>query len=169
MSRLEPGDESRSRRGEAAATGARSQSREVRVVAPAVVPEGIPAPTATGHPAGSEQEVRVRWSEPADPPAVSGRHTRIPACGGHPRKSCAPPPTVAETIDGLIAEGIAALQRFGREGGAAARSHRLDGGEGRLQVGHRQASDQARTGVDSDRAPGIAAAQPSGQSDHHGS
>lgn len=79
--------------------------REIRVVAPTVTPEGIPAPSAaviqpdaeggrgplvgTGGPA---RGVRPSYSDPR--------------LWGPPEKVIMPPKTVAETIDGIIAEAI---------------------------------------------------------------
>lgn len=80
-------------------------SREIRVVPPTVTPEGIPAPTTavvqpeaeggtgplvgTGGPA---RGVRPSYSDPR--------------LWGPPEKIVSPPKTVAETIDGIIAEAI---------------------------------------------------------------
>lgn len=79
-------------------------SREIRVVAPIVAPEGIPAPRAQA----------VPTAEPGNGPLVGkGGPSRgiepsysDPRLWQPPTRIVAPPKTVAETIDDLIAEGI---------------------------------------------------------------
>lgn len=79
-------------------------SREITVVAPTVVPEEIPAPRAEAAPT----------AEPGNGPLVGkGGPSRgiepsysDPRLWQPPTSIVAPPKTVAETIDGLIAEGI---------------------------------------------------------------
>lgn len=91
--------------GKSGGDGRPVQSREIRVVAPEVVPEGIPAPKAT---------VTTPEAEGGTGPLVGtggpARGVRPsysdPRLWGPPQKIVAPTPTVAETIDGLIAEGI---------------------------------------------------------------
>jgi len=80
-------------------------SREVRVAAPTVTPDGVPAPT----PGPSEPAVEggtgplVGTGGPARGVRPSYSDPRL---WGPPEPIVAPPPTVAETIDGLIAEAI---------------------------------------------------------------
>lgn len=92
--------------GRSGGDGRPARPREIRVVAPAAVPTTLPAPSApvaktpenegvgplvgTGGPA---RGIRPQYSDP-----------RV---WGPPGKIVAPPKTVAETIDGLIAEAIA--------------------------------------------------------------
>jgi hypothetical protein len=106
--------------GRSGGDGRPAAPREVRVVAPATVPTTLPAPAApvaktpdnegvgplvgTGGPA---RGIRPQYSDP-----------RVWA---PPAKIVAPPKTVAETIDGLIAEGIAPYNDS-----VAAAAHRRD-------------------------------------------
>ena len=92
--------------GKSGGDGQPIQSREIRVVAPEAVPEGIPAPTATvtKPEADGGTGPLVGTGGPARGVRPSYSDPRL---WGPPQKIVAPPPTVAETIDGLIAEGIA--------------------------------------------------------------
>jgi hypothetical protein len=82
------------------------QSREIRVVAPTAVPEGIPAPrtavTELDAEGGSGPLVGTGGPARGVRPSYSD-----PRLWGPPQKIVAPPKTVVETIDALIAEGIA--------------------------------------------------------------
>jgi hypothetical protein len=91
--------------GKSGGDGRPIQSREVRVVAPNVVPEGIPAPkaTVTAPEAKGGTGPLVGTGGPARGVRPSYSDPRL---WGPPQKIIAPPPTVAETIDALIAEGI---------------------------------------------------------------
>jgi hypothetical protein len=80
------------------------QSREIRVVPPRAVPEGIPAPAAATKPeaeGGTGPLVGTGGPARGIRPSYSDPRLWAP-----PQKIIAPPPTVAETIEGLIAEGI---------------------------------------------------------------
>lgn len=98
--------------GTRAATPARSGgdgrpvvSREVRVVAPTTTPESIPAPAAGVTPPAVEGGTGplVGTGGPARGVRPSYSDPRL---WGPPEKIVAPEPTVAEKIDGLIAEAI---------------------------------------------------------------
>ncbi len=92
--------------GKSGGDGRPIQSREVRVVAPVVIPDGIPAPAAsvTQPEAEGGSGPLVGTGGPAR--GVRPSYTD-PRLWGPPQKIVAPPPTVAETIEALIAEGIA--------------------------------------------------------------
>ena len=80
------------------------QSREITVVAPVEVPEGIPAPNPEASPtveAGSGPLVGAGSPVRGVRPNYSDPRLWEP-----PKAIVAPPKTVAETIDALIAEGI---------------------------------------------------------------
>jgi hypothetical protein len=92
--------------GRSGGDGRPARSREIRVVAPAAVPTTLPAP--------SGPVVKTPDDEGVGPLVGTGGPARgirpqysDPRVWGPPGKIVAPPKTVAETIDGLIAEAIA--------------------------------------------------------------
>ena len=156
--------------------GRPEKSREIHVTPPTSVPTTIPAPA---------NAVTKPTEEGGTGPLVGGggpvRGVRPSYSDGRlwepPSPIITPPKTVAQTIDSLIADAIgpyndsiaaAAKKRDPTDWSSRSRSDRLDRREGRVQVGNRQARDQARACLDSNCPARDAAAQHHGQSDNDG-
>jgi hypothetical protein len=93
--------------GKAGGDGRPERSREVHVVAPTAVPNGIPAPT----PATTTKPTPDEGTGPLVGGGGPSRGVKPSYSDGRlwtpPAEIVAPPKTVAQTIDSLIAEGIA--------------------------------------------------------------
>lgn len=92
--------------GRSGGDGRPAAPREIRVVAPAAVPTTLPAPSAPVAKTTEDEGVGPLVGTGGPARGIRPQYSD-PRVWGPPGKIVAPPKTVAETIDGLIAEAIA--------------------------------------------------------------